>query len=87
MGIEELVAELGDGFSGRSVVVVKGGRAEEVSEHEETVRRAAGGVGFAQAVVGDGVGLHVAELWKVGTLAVEHPDDIAGNGFFEEGEG
>ena len=66
---------------------MKGGGAEEVDEHEEAVGGAAGGVGFGEAVVRDGVGFHVAEFGAGGAFAVEHPDDVAGDGFFEEGEG
>ncbi len=85
VGGEEVVAEVGEGF----VVVVDtaGGFAEEVAEHEEAVGGPGCGEGVLEPVVAGGGGFEVAQLRHVGARGIEHPDDVAEDGFLDDGDG
>lgn len=83
MGGEEVVAEVGEGF----VVDAPGGLAEEVAEHEEAVGGPGCGEGVLEAVVAGGGWLEVAELGHIGPRGIEHPDDVAEDGFLDDGDG
>lgn len=91
MGGEEVVAEVGEGF----IVVVVGvivdaaarGFAEEVAEHEEAVGGPGCGEGVLEPVVAGGGGFEVAEFGHIGARGIEHPDDVAEDGFLDDGDG
>lgn len=82
MGVEQVVADSDEGFSGHA-----SGSAEEVEEHEEAVGGFGGLKGSSESVFGDGSGFEVAELWHTRAFDVEHPDHVAEDGFFDDCDG
>ena len=89
VGGEEVVAELGEGLVvvGFVGVGTAGGFAEEVAEHEEAVGGPGRGEGVLETVVAGDGGFEVAQLGHIGARGIEHPDDVAEDGFLDDGDG
>ena len=86
VGGEEVVAEVGEGFVVVGVDAARG-FAEEVAEHEEAVGSPGCGEGVLEPVVAGGGGFEVAQLGHIGARGIEHPDDVAEDGFLDDGDG